>query len=325
MRQYRRLLAMAALSLMLHLLAMGLIARHRVFTPGAASEAPPPPLALRLQPLQKEAAAPPPVVNAPAARPSAPPLPAAVIRAHASARALAPAAPVASAAREAMPAVPATPDPGQQAPVQMPGHYRVRMPAPMSLRYIMTRPGQAPVQASLEWQFDGDIYTVDSTGVSGILSARGGNGDAGVAPQSASEQRSDGSTLVTTFDGNTMAIDGRDYPNSAGSQDRASLLLQLMGIGLADPDQLRGNVEIYVAGPREPEIVKFQVRDDEDVETPLGTIATRHLVQLVRAGEARLEIWMAPDRQWIPVQMRLSAPDGTASTQTIAGTGDAVK
>jgi hypothetical protein len=316
MKQYQRLLALGALSLLLHLLLLRLVS-HRS---DAATDAPlqAPRLAIHLQPAPVPASIPAPPPSAAQPEPARLPRLADTTPA-ARAAPTAPTAPTATALPAAAPDATIAPlaTEGRQAMVQMPGRYKVRMPRPMRLTYAMARAGQPPAPASLAWTSTVDSFAVTMTGVTGTLSSRGGNGDDGVVPQHASEERTDGATVVTTFEPATIAIDGRDYPNSAGSQDRASLMLQLMGIGLAEPDQVRDVLEIYVAGPREPEIVKFQVLDDEMLDTPLGGIATRHLVQLVQPGLAQLEIWLAPERRWIPVQLRLTAPDGTVSTQTI--------
>lgn len=304
MKHSRRLLALVALSLLLHVLLFGLVARQSDVKFGTPLQAPPAPLALRLQ------QAPPPLPPAP---PAALPAPAPVPRLAAATPASAPAAPPAAALPHE---APASAD-GQQAMVQMPGRYRVRMPAPARLGYAIARDGQPPAPASLAWTSGIDSYAVTMSGVTGTLASQGRNSDDGVKPLSASEQRPGGATVVTSFEEDTIVIDGRDYPNSTGSQDRASLMLQLMGIGLGGPDQVRDVLEIYVAGPRAPEIMRFQVLDDETVATPLGAIVARHLVQLARPGLDRLEIWLAPEQRWIPVQLRVTAPDGTVSTQTI--------
>lgn len=319
MKRYRRLLALVALSLLLHLLALVWIARRPA--PATVLDAPPAPLTLHLQApgrAQAPSAAPPPALSAPETVVSDTP--------DQEAPAPAPAAVSAASAPDPAPTLDAALErrapAGADTPVQMPGRYRARMPPGASLAYTLAGAGQAGAAATLQWTTDGDAYTLTSDGVLGRLSSRGATNDAGVAPQAASAQDPDGSAASTTFARRTIAIGGRDYPNSTGSQDRASLLLQLMGMGLAEPDQLRGAIEIYVAGAQQPEIQTFQVVDDEALATPLGTLATRHLVQLVRAGEARLEIWLAPEKRWLPVQLRMTAPDGAVSTQTISAIAD---
>jgi len=317
MKAYRRMLALGAVSLLLHVLTLAWITRQAAPTSGATRDAPPRQLALRLQPAPGR-----PIPVEPARTTSA------SAAAPRPGRAVPPSMPPsASAALPASPAplrdVAATAAPGQDVLQQMPGTYQSRMPPSAVLTYTLLSSGAAPAVASMRWQTDGHAYALHSEGVTGTLASQGGASDAGIAPHSFSEQRGDGGTTGGTFAGEEIDIDGRTYPNSAGSQDRLSLLLQLTGMGLADPDQVSDVIDIYVAGARAPEIMRFQVVEEEELATPLGTMATRHLVQLVRAGEARLEIWLAPARGWLPVQLRLTAPDGAVSTQTVTRIDDA--
>lgn len=317
MKRYRRLLALVALSLLLHVLVIGIAARRAMPHAGVILDAPPAPLALRLQKAQEAVPRAERVAAAPVPAPARAPIPGTRPTAP-------PPAPAPVEARPALPAVlardavPMLQEPGANALVQMPGRYRVSIPPSATLTYELARPGEAPAPATLHWTTDGNTYTVEARGVTGNLSAAGRVGDAGVSPDTAS----DNGAVATTFDVDNIVIDGRTYPNNVGSQDRASLLLQLIGMGLAEPDQMRGVIEIYVAAAREPEIQKFQVLDDEDVATPLGTFPTRHLVQLVRMGEPRLEIWLAPRRGWLPVLLRVTGADGTVSTQVLTRAGD---
>ena len=247
-------------------------------------------------------------------------------------------APAVAAETPAAPAVlslpaAATAPAGQAAPdtsadaaplVQMPSRYRVRMPEPVLLTYTQTRqaPGAGPQTlpaAHIDWRSDGERYRLQVDGVLGRLSSQGGSGDAGVSPRSASEEIG-GSPSVTEFDNGEVRFraSGRGVPDSVGIQDRASLLMQLAGIGLGEPDQLRGTVEVVVAGPLEATIERFQAAGVEILATALGPVEAWHLAQPALPGRPRLEVWLAPARGWLPVQLRLTGADGVVSTQTVS-------
>jgi hypothetical protein len=325
---HRRLLALCAASLLLHVVAIEWIAARTDTRARSALGAPPAPLALRLAAggtgtAAPAAAAPPSRPRATAAQhrrtlaaPSSSPLPAAASGQPAPGSAAAPTQP------SAAPDTPA----GDDALVQMPGRYRVRMPPSARLSYALYRalPGQPATAAGgarIEWQADGKRYTLRTDGVPGQLSSEGASGDAGIAPAAATEQRPDGTLATTRFDeaAGRIVFGGAapSYPLLEGSQDRASLLMQLAGIGLAEPDQMQGVIEVFVGGAQDAGVVKFQVMGQEDVATALGALASWHLVQLARPGETRLELWLAPQHGWLPVQLRSTAPDGTVSTQVV--------
>jgi hypothetical protein len=317
--RHRRLVALGGLSLLLHLLAFAWI--------DALVASPPPPigapLALRLvrqqAPAQKtvpaqSARAQPQAAAAPTqahpsgqARPALPPM-----------RPLLPApAPDAAAARAfAAPGV---------AALQMPGRYRVRPPPSSRLSYTVTRtvpgrPAMAGETAQLDWEYGDGAYRLRLDGVLGRLESEGGEDDAGIAPSQASEAGPGGAGL-TRFNREQGRIEhgalAASEPLNLGSQDRASVLMQLAGIGLAEPDQVQDTIEIVVAGSGGARIARWQVVGKEELATPAGLLATVRLAQLAPAGAARVEVWLAPERSWLPVQLRVTQADGSVANQVV--------
>jgi hypothetical protein len=323
--RHRRLLALCGMSAAIHLLVLELAARHD----GPPPSAPPVGEALRLLLVQAEPAPAPDTASqaagsnsgkaAPAPE-AAEPLPATTGLAAATAT-----APATAAARPL-----AAPPEASGAPlIQMPSRYRVRMPDPVRLSYEITRqaPASAPAAAgaaSIDWRSDGDRYSLALDGVLGRLSSEGRSSDAGIAPRRAVEER-EGASLVTEFDAGAGRIlfraSGASVPDAVGAQDRASLLMQLAGMGLAVPDQIQGQageeLRIVVAGADGAEIARYQVMGQERVPTALGELDAWRLAQVVPAGQDRIEVWLAPARGWLPVQLRLTRPDGSVLTQTL--------
>jgi len=318
--RHRRLVALGGLSLLLHLLAFAWI---------DALVAPPPrigaPVALRL--VHKQAAAQKTAAPSAQAQPQAAP---ASPLAHASGPArpaLPPMRPLLPAAGAADPAAPprAFAAPGI-APLQMPGRYRVRPPPSSRLSYAVTRtvPGRPAVAgeaAQLAWEYAGGAYRLRLDGVLGRLESEGGEDDAGIAPSQASEAGAGGGAGLTRFNREQGRIEhgalAASEPLSQGSQDRASVLMQLAGIGLAEPDQVQDTLEIVVAGTGGARIARWQVVGKEELATPAGVFAAVRLAQLAPAGEARVEVWLAPGRSWLPVQLRVTQADGSVANQVL--------
>lgn len=199
----------------------------------------------------------------------------------------------------------------------IPGRYRARMPPSATVAYQVTESDGTAHTAQIAWQTQGNRFTVTADGVLGALSSTGANTDNGVAPEAASLRTAYGAAIDATFTQTAITIAGRSYPNRAGSQDPASLLLQLVGMGLASPGQFDSDIVVNVATTDGPVIMEFEVVADTTLATPLGAMATRHLVQRVLRDQPRLEIWLAPERRWLPVQLRVTEPDGAVRTQTV--------
>jgi len=318
--RHRRLVALGGLSVLLHLFAFVWIDTLVTARPPVVGM----PIALRLvreRPAVAPARPPHPAQQAPEqATPPAPvhavtePLPAPVL----------PPEP-APATETPAPAVAAAATPGI-APLQMPGRYRVRLPPSSTLRYAVTRsaPGQPAVAgepAQLAWESGDKGYRLRVEGVLGLLASEGGGDDAGIAPTQASEAGAAGGTQVTRFNREARRIEHGPLAASdslpLGSQDRASVLMQLAGIGLAEPDQVQDTIDIVVAGTGGVRIVRWQVVGNEALATSAGVLATVRLAQLAPAGEARVEVWLAPQQNWLPVQLRVTQPDGTVANQLV--------
>jgi hypothetical protein len=325
----RRLLVLCACSAAAHFALLELLASHGA---GPYTSAPAPSatdLSVRLAPPVATHAA----TSRPAARSVAAPPPAAPTLARALRSApkvqSAPAAPAALSSAPGGAAVEPADTSGPPL-TQMPGRYRVRLPAPALLTYDVVRQpaGGTPAPAGaahLSWRTDGDRYVLDMDGPLGRLHSEGASGDAGIAPAIAQEE-ADGGPLVTEFDAPGHRVlfraGGTEGPDNVGIQDRASVLMQLAGIGLAEPDQVRDVIEIVVAGVRDLRIARFRVLGQEAVATGTGTVTAWHLAELAAPGMARLDVWIAPEQGWMPVRLRLD--DGSASvTQTLSAIGPA--
>ena len=160
------------------------------------------------------------------------------------------------------------------------------------------------------------LYTMQSEGTLG---------DAGIKPDTMTETRRGRSPTVTHFnyDNNaiTFSASTNSVPISDGAQDRATVLMQLASIGNADETQFQRGKEItiQVAEDKEANPFLFVVLNQETIDTKLGKLSTWHIVRPPRAGSytSQLDIWVAPELNWLPVQIRNTEVNGAITTQTI--------
>lgn len=305
-----RLLVLCGLSACAHLLLLELAARR---TPAA----PPRPvlreaIALRLAPPPSPAvAAPPPRAAAGA--------PQDTVRPRARAAVPQPPSVVAPRAGSTQTAVAAVAGPPLMS--ANPGAYRADLPPPARLAYRWRDGAGGDGPAYLDWRRDGGGYRLELDGILGRLSSQGLSGDTGMEPARASETRA-GREEAIGFDTRTGTIafeaSGASTPATLGVQDRASVLVQLAAIGRAAPGQFPDTVRIPVAGADAVRVEEYQLLGKESVDTGIGTLAAWHLAQLTAPGQPRLELWLAPTQDWLPVQLRLTRADGSVSTQVLA-------
>ena len=154
------------------------------------------------------------------------------------------------------------------------------------------------------------------------LTSEGTVGDEGFVPTLMTEKRRGRAMTATHFnrqDGTlTFSASSLKYPLVPGAQDKASVPLQLAAIARGDSKQLSGNIDILVGEDRDASVFTFTVAGQEQIDTPLGRIATWHLVRPPKPGSynSRLELWLAPGHGWYPVQIRNVEASGAVTTQT---------
>jgi hypothetical protein len=205
---------------------------------------------------------------------------------------------------------------GEVRPGAMPGQFRVSPAPPARLAYRVSGGGAA----RLDWRTDGSSYRLALDGILGALDSEGGLDDGGLAPLRASEPAGPG-RATTDFDREQGVIvsrlGARRDQLAGGAQDRASLLLQLAGMGRANPDQLRGVLAFWIGAAGGARQERYEVMGMETVDTGIGAVEALRMAQLAPEGAPRLEIWLAPGQAWLPVQLRLTLTDGAVRTQTL--------
>jgi len=238
-------------------------------------------------------------------------------------------------------------DAAPQAQVQQEAAPKPQPAAPEARRYKVDVPPSADItldvartdangtkwsgDAQLSWRVTPSSYRVKiEAGIRVVfahvnlltLTSEGTVGDEGFVPTLMTEKRRGRAMTATHFNRQegtlTFSASGAKYPLVPGAQDKASVPLQLAAIARGDSKQLSGNIDILVGEDRDASVFTFTVAGQEQLDTPLGRIATWHFVRPPKPGSynSRLELWLAPAYGWYPVQIRNVEASGAVTTQT---------
>lgn len=145
----------------------------------------------------------------------------------------------------------------------------------------------------------------------------------GIVPRTATESRRGKAKTATHFDSEAKRITFSASEASAelrpGAQDKATVPLQLAGIGRADSAQLAAGIEMLVGEDKDATTFSFVLVGEEVIDTPMGKMATWHVSRPPRPGSynSRLDVWLAPAHNWYPVRIRNTEGNGAVTTQTI--------
>lgn len=265
-----------------------------------------------------------------AASPATPPVPTpAVAPAPADPPATpAEATPPTPAAPTEPPAEPPPPAPAEAAPAAPPAGpvqtvvSAFQVPSSIIARYAVKGEAKGlPYSASahLSWSHDGSQYEARLK-INSLLGSReqvstGRLTADGLAPTRFGDQSRSEQAAHFERDKGVISFSNNAPPAAlqAGAQDRLSVLLQLGAMLAADPQRYAPGtrVDVQTAGVREADIWTFTVEDPEQLQIRNRARATIKLERMPRhEHDEKLELWVAPDMDYLPVRVRLTQQGG---------------
>lgn len=214
------------------------------------------------------------------------------------------------------------PGPKQKTPAPPP--YRASLPPPARLTYQVVRSGADDAgEASIDWRHAHGQYRLSMRSALVELISEGALDAGGLVPRTMSAQRRGKARTATHFNaggaGITFSASEASVAMAPGTQDKASVLMQLAGIARADARQLDAGIALLVGEEKGAAVMRFVALGQEDIATRMGTLAAWHMLCEPAPGtyRPRLEVWLAPEHGWFPVQLRSTEANGTVTTQTV--------
>jgi hypothetical protein len=196
--------------------------------------------------------------------------------------------------------------------------YRTLIPPSTTLRFALRRGTQEGL-ADLRWEAGEEGYRLEFEARIGELTlfrqqSQGAFDAAGLAPLRYTDRRAR-RALATNFQREAGRVSfsaaSGSHALQDGSQDRLSWILQLVAVLTAEPQRLAPGqvVTLVVAGVRGAPVAWSFVSAGLDLDA--GVPASPSTVRLVREGEgpydARVEVWIDPERGHLPVRVRFGA------------------
>ena len=98
-----------------------------------------------------------------------------------------------------------------------------------------------------------------------------------------------------------------------GTLDVLAFIYQLSRAQLAP-----GRIQVNVTTGNRLETYTLEVGAEEDIEVPSGTMRALPVRQLRKPGQESMELWLAPERQYLPVRIRFLDRNGEISGEQLA-------
>ncbi len=205
------------------------------------------------------------------------------------------------------------------------------LPAPLRLNYAVE--GQARglgynASATLDWRQDGERYEARMEISAFLLGSRsqtssGRLGADGLRPERFVDRAR--RERVTVFDqgaGRVFQQDsGATIALTAGAQDKLSVFVQLAArlAALPRPPAVGEALVLPVAASAAIESWRFRFEGAEEQKLPAGDFPSWKFSRApLQAGDAALELWVAPSLAFLPVRLRLSQDNGDSVDQRLS-------
>lgn len=209
-------------------------------------------------------------------------------------------------------------------------------PPPDSHLYYQTKVSakgmSLSIDSEIEWTKQGDTYRLVNHAQHMLLGnlrfdSKGRITPTGLAPDTYLETRRKREKLVAIdhaakqvkFSGGQLSA----APD--GLQDRTSVLLQLTSLARGDAGAFAAGKTfmVPVAGSSQVQEWTFNVVGEESLVTPMGKLRTVHVKRQPRAGrdgpdEQQVDVWLAPERNWLPARVRLREANGDEFDQVVS-------
>jgi hypothetical protein len=224
------------------------------------------------------------------------------------------------------PSAPAAPEQGAQL-------VAFSIPRSMRLHYHVTalvRRQAWSGEGELLWRHDGESYEAKLEISAPLLPTRTQHSTGlitaeGLAPLRFSDKvRSEQAAHFERDKGKvSFSSNAPDAPLSAGAQDRLSVLLQLSAMIAGEPAKFppATTISIQTASTRDAEPWLFTVEREEELQLPGGTMSGLKLTRDPRREfDQKIELWLAPGMDYVPVRLRLTQPNGDSVDQQWSST-----
>lgn len=181
------------------------------------------------------------------------------------------------------------------------------------------------VKGDLQWAQDGKTYNARMEISHFLLGARvqtstGRMGTHGLEPVRFGDKVRSEVAAHFNYELNkvTFSANTPDVPLLPGAQDQLSVILQMASMLAADPKLFTqgSTLSFQAVGPKSAEAWVFTIGTSEKLGLPGGELsALRVWREPLGEYDSRVEIWFAPEMNYLPVRVRLSQANGDVADQ----------